>query len=234
MKELDKHTRKLRNQFIILLKDLGYGGSDIANVFGMAPQQVSYMYEKRFDDIYEVEENRIRLENYIKNNYLKYYVDADSKGYIVPSIKEEKENYSSENYLPWTLNVSPQKLESELIRIRSKLEYGDIKSPEEIYNLTLIIALIQRRLDIIKYMDKAQKNQNFEQEKDIDNQLKKMNKSFEKKEYTLRKNVENLEGKSLELIEEFSERKRELEKDIIELEKEYKQLKKKVKDIDSK
>lgn len=234
MKEQDKYTKKLRNQFIILLKELGYGGSDIATVFKMSPQQVSYMYEKRFENVYEVEENRLRLEEYVKNNYLKYYVSADSQGKIVPMIKEIKENYSSDEYLRWTLNASAKSLKAELARIRSKLECGNISSSDEIYNLTLIIALIQRKLDIITYMEKAQQEQRFEQEQITDGQLKEMNEVFEKKESILRKNVEKLEGKNEELLEMYSERKRKLEKDISELEKEYKHLKKKVKDIDSK
>lgn len=215
--------KKLRNQFIVIMRELGYGATEVANVFDVFPQQVAYLYDRGLDNMFNTQVSSNQLEEYVKVNYLRWYVNGDKQGYLTPSLREET-RFLSEEYLEWASNTDERGLKAELARIYTKLEYGDIKDEQEVYELTLIIALLKRKLDIVKYMKNVENAKEDKQRYVYDEQIKKMSEVFEKKEKELKNNVETLEKKHRTIEAKLNDKKRSLELAIAELKKEYNQL----------
>lgn len=210
------YIKQLRNQFIVVMRELGYGATEIANVFGVFPQQVAYLYERGLENMFNKQESSNLLEEYVKENYLKYYVRGDENGYLTPSLKEIK-NFSSEEYMEWASGVDERGLKAELARIYTKLEYGEITNEQEVYELTLVVSLLKRKLDIVKYMKKVE-NAKKDRQKDVyDEQLKKLNEVFEKREHDLKSCVKVMEKKYSAMEDKLISKKRSLEQSIADL-----------------
>lgn len=137
----------VRNKCIAILKIIGVNHGEISRAFGLTPQKISSVRKEMPHE----------LEEYLADKILVAFCVSDEKGYVTPSLEEHVENYTFEAYKNWINEVSDDVLRAEQARLYGMLKAG-VDDERLLVNLTGIVSLIRRQLDIRQYTDRVTKD----------------------------------------------------------------------------
>lgn len=156
----------VRNKCIAILKIVGVNHGEISRAFGLTPQKISSVKKEMPHE----------MEEYLADKILVAFCSSDENGYVTPSLEEHIENYTFEAYKNWINEASDDVLRAEQSRIYGMLKAG-VDDERLLVNLTGIVSLIRRQLDIRLYTDRVTKNTLSldSKKRNLDIQTKKLN-----------------------------------------------------------